>query len=131
LLSARLSSEEKQDMLERPTENLEAYELYLRAKASIRNSLLNCDLIKTSEPFLNAIALLEQATRLDSNFALAYCQIAKANDWLYDLTFDDRPTRRIHGDAAVNEALRLKPNLPETHLAAAFHLTWWSNLRGT
>ncbi len=28
----------------------------------------------------------------------------------------------MHGDAAVNEALRLKPNLPETHLAAALHL---------
>jgi tetratricopeptide (TPR) repeat protein len=28
----------------------------------------------------------------------------------------------MYGDTAVNEALRLKPNLPETHLATAFHL---------
>ena len=121
-LSATLSPEEKQDIQEKPTANLEAYDLYLQAKASITNFLLSSDFGKTGQQFLDAIALLEQATRLDSNFALAYCQIAKADDWLYRLKFDDTPKRRMHGDAAVNEALRLKPNLPEAHLAAALHL---------
>jgi tetratricopeptide (TPR) repeat protein len=43
-------------------------------------------------------------------------------DWLYYLKYGDTLKRRMHGDAAVAAALRLKPNLPETHLAAAFHL---------
>jgi len=104
-LSARLSPEEKSDIQEKPTENLVSYDLYLQAKTSITNSLFSTDAGDNGQHgFLDAIALLEQATRLDSTFALAYCQIAKADD------------------SAVNEALRLKPNLPETHLAAAFHL---------
>jgi hypothetical protein len=84
--------------------------------------LLSSDFREVGQQFLDAIALLEQATRLDSTFALAYCQIAKADDWLYSLSIDDSPERSNHGDVAVSEALRLKPNLPEPHLAAAFHL---------
>jgi TolB-like protein/Flp pilus assembly protein TadD len=120
-LSARLSPEEKKRIEAKPTDSLEAYDLYLQAKESITNSLLR-DYKENGQPFLDAIALLEQATRLDSTFALAYCQIAKADAWLYRLNLDDTPKRRMHGDAAVNEALRLKPNLPETHLSAALHL---------
>jgi TolB-like protein len=120
-LSARLSPEEKKRIETKPTDSLEAYDLYLQAKESITNSLLR-DYKENGQPFLEAIALLEQATRLDSTFALAYCQIAKADAWLYRLNLDDTPKRRRHGEVAVNEALRLKPNLPETHLAAALHL---------
>ena len=121
-LSAQLSPKERKDIEERPTNNLEAYDLYLQAKASIANSSASGDPGERGQHFLDAIELLEQATRLDSDFALAYCQIAKADDWLYYLKFGDTLKRRMHGDAAVAAALRLKPNLPETHLAAAFHL---------
>jgi serine/threonine protein kinase len=38
-LDVRFSSEEKQEIQRKPTENLEAYDLYLRAKASIANSI--------------------------------------------------------------------------------------------
>ena len=96
--------------------------LFNLAKVSRLNVISRTSAMTNGRPFLDAIALLEQATRLDSTFALAYCHIAKADAWLYRLNLDDTPKRRMHGDAAVNEALRLKPNLPETHLAAALHL---------
>ena len=121
-LSARLSPEEKQDIQKKPTENLEAYDLYLRAKASNTNSALREDFGENGQNILDAIALLEQATRLDPTFALAYCEIAEADDILYITGLDATPNRRMYGDAAVNEALRLNPNLPEAHLAAAGHL---------
>jgi serine/threonine protein kinase len=121
-LSARLSPEEKQDIQRKPTENLEAYDLYLRAKASNTNSVLREDFGESGKNLLDAIALLEQATRLDPTFALAYCEIAWADDSLIWLRLDATPNRRMHGDAAVDEALRLDPNLPEAHLAAAGHL---------
>ena len=38
-----------------------------------------------------------------------------------------KPERRARGDAAVNEALQLRPDLAEVHLAAAWHL--WSCYR--
>jgi hypothetical protein len=72
---------------------------------------------------LDAIKLLEEATRRDNQFALAYCLIAKAHDDLYSWNFDNTPERRALGDAAVNEALRLRPDLAEVHLASAYHLS--------
>jgi tetratricopeptide (TPR) repeat protein len=41
---------------------------------------------------------------------------------LYVNRIDHTPERRALGDAAVNEALRLRPDLPEAHLALAAHL---------
>ena len=48
--------------------------------------------------------------------------IPKAHDFLYFDQLDHTQERRALGDAAVNEALRTRPDLPEVHLAAAFHL---------
>jgi Flp pilus assembly protein TadD len=48
--------------------------------------------------------------------------LAKAHDSLYADRIDHTPERRALGDKAVNEALRLRPDLPEVHLAMAFHL---------
>jgi adenylate cyclase len=121
-LSAHLSPEEKHGIKEKPTENLEAYDLYLRGKALITNSFRREWFVEGLRDLPNAIALLEQATRLDPNFALAYCEIAYADDALYSQRVDATPNRRMHGDAAVKEALRLNPNLPKAHLAAAGHL---------
>jgi tetratricopeptide (TPR) repeat protein len=68
--------------------------------------------------------LLEEATRKDQTFALAYCSIVSAQDELYVHREDDneKPERRAAGDAAINEALRLKPSLAEAHLRLASHL---------
>jgi serine/threonine protein kinase/Flp pilus assembly protein TadD len=118
-LTATLSPEEKKQIEERPTDNLEAYDLYLHAK-----QLVNSNFLWTTdkENLPKAINLLEQATRKDHQFALAYCLIAKAHDSLYVDRIDRTPKRRALGDAAVDEALRLRPDLYEVHLALASHL---------
>jgi serine/threonine protein kinase/Tfp pilus assembly protein PilF len=122
-LSAQLSPKERKDIEEKPTDNLEAYDLYLQAKQLIpRESsalVLNVTEVAT---FKKGISLLEEATRKDPKFALAYCLIAKAHDFLYDDQLDHTPERRALADAAVNEALRLRPDLAEVHLATALHL---------
>jgi serine/threonine protein kinase/Flp pilus assembly protein TadD len=118
-LSAQLSPEERKDIEEKPTDNLEAYDLYLQAKQLV-NSVVMFGSAK--ETFTKAISLLEQATRKDHQFALAYCLIAKAQDMLYFYSIDHTPERRVLADAALNEALRLRPDLPEVHLALASHL---------
>jgi len=118
-LSARLSPEERKGMEEKPTENLEAYDLYLQAKELIRNAEA---FDGQREDYLKALTLLEEATRKDPEFALAYCSIAEAHDALYLFHLDRTAERLGLGDAAVNEALRLRPNLPEAHLAAALHM---------
>jgi TolB-like protein/Flp pilus assembly protein TadD len=119
-LSAQLSPEERRIIQEKPTSDLEAYDLYLQAKALV----INASILYLKDPrtsLLNAIGFLEEATRRDSKFALAYCLLANAHDYLYNGDFDKTPERRALGDAAIDQALRLGPDLPEVHLAAAFH----------
>ena len=120
-LSAQLSPEERNVIEEKPTNNLEAYDLYLQAKQLLQ---ANYWVLQKDEKgiYQRIISLLENATRKDSKFLLAYCLIAKAHDILYVDQIDHTPERRALGDAAVNEALRLRPDFPEAHLAMASHL---------
>jgi Flp pilus assembly protein TadD len=48
--------------------------------------------------------------------------LTKAHDYLYHYFLDSTPENRKPGDAAVQEALQLRPDLPEAHLAMASHL---------
>ena len=119
-LSARLTPKERKGIEEKPTDNLEAYDLYLQAKQLIENSSFLSNK-EENEALLKAIRFSEEATRMDPKFALAYCLTAQANDTLYLDRIDQTPERYALGDAALNEALRLRPDLPEVHLAAAYH----------
>ena len=119
-LSAALSPEEKKRIEEKPTQNMEAYELYERAK----KKLLDADTIASGDPqlpILKAIQLLEQAVHLDPAFALAYSLEAYAHDAMYP-DFDPVLDRRDKADKAMETALSLKPDSPEIRLANAFHL---------
>jgi TolB-like protein/Tfp pilus assembly protein PilF len=120
-LTATLSPEEKKVIEQRPTDNLSAYDLYLRAKESIADAEITLASGNFEEPLVDAIALLEQACKLDPNFALAYCAAARAHDLLY-ISYDPSWNRRGRADAAIERALRLRPDLPEIHLTYAYHL---------
>jgi len=117
-LSTQLSPDERKDIEQKPTNNLEAYDLYLQAKQLSKAWGWPGTL---KENGLRAIGLLEQATREDGRFKLAYCLMANLHDFFY-LNFDHTPERLALADAAMNEALRLQPHLPEVHLALASHL---------
>lgn len=118
-LSARLSPEEQKDIAERPTTNVEAYDLYLQAKELVANWRF---VAEGANDLPKAVKLLEQATQKDPKFTLAYCLLARAHDDLYFYLFDKTPERRALAEAAVNETLRLEPDSPEAHLAEAYHL---------
>ena len=120
-LAATLSPEEKRYIEEKPTENLEAYDLYLRAKELLVSVRVSMSLGNVEKPLIDAIAFLEQAVRLDPKFTLAYCACTTAHDGLYFL-YGPTPERRALGDAALNSGLSLQPDLPEVHLTYAQHL---------
>jgi serine/threonine-protein kinase len=69
-LEAELTPGEKTRMLRKPTNDLEAYQLYLRARYDL-NQL-------TEKGFEAAIGYLEQAIALDPGYALAYAMLALA-----------------------------------------------------
>src|SRR5260370_28451219 len=116
-LAATLSPQEKKRIEAKPTDSLEAYDLYLRAKALIASATVSW----AEKPLREAIKFLEQAVRFDPKFTLAYCVSAKAQDLLY-LTYDCAPQRHPSSVAAISSPLLLQPDLPEVHLAYADHL---------
>jgi TolB-like protein/Flp pilus assembly protein TadD len=120
-LAATLSSEEKRNIEKKPTENLEAYNLYLRAKELLISARVSAASGSVEKPLVDAIGFLEQAIRLDPEFTLAYCATAEAHDLIYFL-FDRSPEQRALGDAAINKSLALQSDLPEVHLFYAYHL---------
>jgi TolB-like protein/Tfp pilus assembly protein PilF len=120
-LTTTLSPEEKKIIEQKPTDNLTAYDLYLRARESIAGADIALASGNFEGPLIDAIGLLQKAVQLDPKFALAYCAAAHAHDLLY-ITYDPTPDRRSRGDAALANALHLQPNLPEAHLTYAYHL---------
>jgi serine/threonine protein kinase len=120
-LAATLSPAEKKIIEAKPTDNLEAYDLYLRAKELIFGAELSSAAAIVKQPLLDAVGFLDKAVSLDPNFALAYCASANAHDLLY-FWYDQTAERLALSDAAIRAASRLQPGLPEVHLADARHL---------
>jgi serine/threonine-protein kinase len=120
-LKAQLSPAEKAAIELRPTTDLDAYDLYVRAKILIDNAVFNTPRTKNLE---EAIRLLNQAVARDATFMLAYYQLAHAHDQLYLFGVDHTPARLALANAAIQAMQRLRPNSGEAHLALAKHLYW-------
>ena len=118
-LKAKLSPQQKAEIEERPTQDLDAFELYLQAKAII-DSYINATDVRAA--LLQALKSLDEAIQRDPNFVSAYCYAARANDLLFFFDLDPTPDRISLADAAVNAALRLRPDSAEAHFARADYL---------
>jgi len=113
-LKAKLSPKQKAEIEEHPTQDLLAFELYLRAKQVIDSYLVAADV---RAALVEALQSLDQAIKRDPNFISAYCYAARANDLLYFLDLDPSPERVMLAEAAVNAALRLRQDSAEAHFA--------------
>jgi TolB-like protein/predicted Ser/Thr protein kinase len=81
-LHAKLSASEKASVEERPTQDLVAYDFYVRAVSMIYTAQVpdfGEKLVNRSE----AVNLLNKAVARDPNFLLAYCQLAFLHDLVY------------------------------------------------
>jgi serine/threonine protein kinase len=123
-LHAKLSPKDKEAMTERPTHDLAAYDLYLRAKALISETYRSTNAVAHLPAISKAVQLLDQAVARDPAFLLAYCQLAYAHDLIYWFGLDKTETRLALAEASVKAAIRLQPDSSETHLAQAIHLYW-------
>jgi TolB-like protein/Flp pilus assembly protein TadD len=112
-LQAKLSPNEKARLDNRPTQNPDAYLLFIQAHDYANRP----DMFRDTS--LKAQQLFEQATKLDPNFAAAFAGLSMVESWAYH-SFDPLPARREKARTAANEALRLQPDLPEAHLALGF-----------
>jgi TolB-like protein len=114
-LKSNLSPSEKSAIEEKPTSDLEAYDLYLRGKAITNN------LWKANDPhgdLLKALEFFKAAAAHDPNFALAHCEIAHTCLNLY-WWWGYAAADLAQADSAMQVALRLAPKLGEAHLRQA------------
>jgi len=120
-LRAKLSPGEKAAIEQPPTMNLEAYELYAysQAKAIIATSAFGAGF---GDKLAKAARLLDAAVAKDPNFLAAYCDLAGVHDFTYFSGVDHTPARLALAEKAVQNALRIRPDSGEAHLARAQHL---------
>jgi serine/threonine protein kinase/Tfp pilus assembly protein PilF len=121
-LHAKLSASEKASIEERPTQDLVAYDFYVRAVSLIYNAQLpsEANFVDRSE----AVDLLNKAVARDPSFFLAYCQLAFVHDLVYQQEIDHTPARLALAKSAIDSAFRLRPDSGEAHLALGWHLYW-------
>jgi len=112
-LQAKLSPNEKARLDRRPTQDPNAYLLFIQAHDYANRMDMFRDTSLKAEP------LFEQAIKLDPNFALAFAGLSMVESWVYH-SFDPVPARREKARLNADEALRLQPDLPEGHLALGF-----------
>jgi TolB-like protein/Flp pilus assembly protein TadD len=112
-LQAKLSPNERARLDRRPTENPDAYLLFIQAEQYAAGADMFRDESQKAEQ------LYEQAIKLDPNFATAFACVSMVDSWAYH-TFDPTPPRRERARVRADQALRLQPDLPEGHLALGF-----------
>jgi TolB-like protein/class 3 adenylate cyclase len=113
-LSATLSPQEKARVEAKPTDNADAYVLYLRAREyQTRPDTLLQD-------FQVAARLYEQAIALDRSFALAHARLSATTSQIYHF-FEPTEELKEKAHAEATESLRLQPNLGEGHIALGLH----------
>jgi len=119
-LQAKLTGREEQALAVKPTNNLEAYDAYLRGLAFEGRSSSSYG---SYSPYLvgRAAGFFERAVQLDPNFVLAWARLSRAHAALYFVGTDTTAARRDAAKKALETAQKLQPNSPETQLALGYY----------
>ncbi|MEP6809862.1 MAG: protein kinase [Chthoniobacterales bacterium] len=115
-LRARLSPAEKAAISQPPTTDPKTYNLYSDARELVDGAMATKDAAASLE---KAVGLLDEATRRDPNFIGAYCELARAHETLFWNEMDQTPERLALAKEALDRAVKLGPDMGETHLARA------------
>jgi tetratricopeptide (TPR) repeat protein len=116
-LDLRLTTDERAKTTVHLTENLSAYELYLKGVSLLRNGQRDDKTLKEALDYFDA------ATQKDRNFAKAYTGMADTAVYLYNIKKDASwATRALE---AANRARTINNNIPEVHfsLGQVFNVT--------
>ncbi|HEV2607227.1 MAG TPA: hypothetical protein VGT79_04510, partial [Xanthomonadaceae bacterium] len=119
---ARLTPTEATEMTTVPTQNADAYDMYLRALAFSNHANDQYGLTQVLMP--QAIDLLDKAIAKDPKFALALALLGRAHMYMYFFAPDRTDARLQAAKDAADRALALQPQLGEAHFALAFYWYW-------
>jgi serine/threonine protein kinase/Tfp pilus assembly protein PilF len=112
-LRVTLSPQELEALADKPTENPQAYDLYLRGKRYARRL--------TRQDVEFALQMFENAVAMDPSFALAYAACANACATYYSF-FSRDEVWVDRAREASGRAVALRWDLPETHISQAWVL---------
>jgi TolB-like protein/Tfp pilus assembly protein PilF len=112
-LQAKLSPSEKAAIDTPPTNDLVAYDLYLRAQALFADTT---DQVHAREKLPQAVRILDEALARDPRFLLGWCLLEKVHSAIYWQGHDHTPARLELAKKAADTALNLQPNAGEAHL---------------
>ena len=110
-LRITLSPQEREAIAAKPTENLQAYDLYLRGKSQVRRV--------TRQDLEFGLQMFEGAAALDPNFALAYAAIANVCAQ-YHYHYEREAAWMDRAVKAADRAAALRPDEPEVLVAQAW-----------
>jgi serine/threonine protein kinase/Flp pilus assembly protein TadD len=111
---------ERRAMNARPTENLRAYDYYLRGREHEDKGWAYLD----NREFALALEMLDRATELDPGFTLAYVRKSYIHSRMYFFAVDRTEQRLAKSWAAVTKALEQQPDSPEALRMLAFYYYW-------
>jgi serine/threonine protein kinase/Flp pilus assembly protein TadD len=112
-LRVTLSPQELEALAVKPTENLQAYDLYLRGKRYARR--------QTRQDLEFALQMFENAVAMDSSFALAYAACANACAMFY-CNYSREQVWVERAREASGKAVALRWDLPEVQVSQAWVL---------
>jgi TolB-like protein/Flp pilus assembly protein TadD len=110
-LRVTLSPQEQAELAAKPTENLQAYDLYLRGRSYARR--------ESRQDLELARDMFESAAALDPQFALAYAAAAHVCARHY-YSYGHEELWMDRAKAAASRAAALQPHLPEADIARAW-----------
>ena len=105
-LKFKLDGDDKTPLIKQPTENIQAYNLYLRGRYFWNKY--------SKDWVMKAIEVFEEAISIDASYALAYCGLADAYFRLSNIHFPPREVLPKAKEAAL-KALEIDENLAEAH----------------
>jgi serine/threonine-protein kinase len=126
-LNVALGDGAKRELATTPTQNLPAYEAFLRGEAAAATALPTAasspGVLLDPSGLRQAVAAYEQAIALDSSFIQAWAQLARAGATLY-LGGAADPARAEAVRRAAERALALAPTRPEGHQALGAYYSY-------
>ena len=111
---------ERRALFAEPTDNIEAYDLYLKGGEHQSRGWRTSD----ASDFEQAIQMYERAVELDPNFALIYIDLANIHLRMYFFGTDRTEERLAKARDAAERALELQPDDPQALEVMALYYYW-------
>ena len=118
-IKIELFGEQKETLLKKYTNNVEAYQLYLQGRYYVNKF--------TPDGFLKAIEFFDQAIAIDANYAIAYAEKSFCHHNLYYFNWIASEETMLLAIQAAQKALLLDNEISESHLAVGrilLHYNW-------